>query len=228
MADNILNDRPSLIRIPNRYEIPEFENGIKLRNELYELKEELCSYLRNIFNLFWNNIDDDVRVKFNIPLENWPEERWSIHIGPEISEFIIKEIEKRQTIFIKRCYWQGTEEHTNRIKRWHWQGTEEHKRRLAKYWIISNGSLLTECFIPMKNLVDLDDNNFSFEYCEPAQLFSVCQNYKALNLVLVEEVKCVRMVRNRYIAHLRKLDEVTSELYMSKHATLDSFRRCLQ
>jgi len=203
MADDSANDR--YIWIPDEIiDIIGFKNTFKLRNELYKLKEELCRYLCATFAEFWEEIYHDLRMRF------WADN--SIQSSPVVSQFIIDRIEQRQTNYIKRSCWQGT---------------EEHKRRLAENWITSNISKLAECFIPSYNLTDQNGYNFSFENCDPAQLLNVYQNYNPLDVVCRKEAGDVRKVRNRYIAHLRRLDEVSSPLYDSNSATIESFRQYL-
>jgi len=198
------------IRIPDQFEIIGFQNAFKLRNELYELKKELCSYLLKIFDQFWNEIDEKVRKNFKVSVEQWSEVRKTIQIQSEVRNSILEEIEWRQTSYIKD-----------------WIGSKEHTRSVAEAWATSDSSVLAGCFIK-KDLLVGNGYKFSFEHCDPAQLLSVYQNYSVLCIDLRRLAGDVRKVRDRFIAHLCKLDGVTSPLYTTNSRTIERFRRYLR
>jgi len=206
---NSPNNRQSLISIPAGYITSNFDNGIRLRNDIYELKKELCLYLLNIFDQFLNDIDTDLRNKYKVSVEDWPVNRKLIKFNSHDIKSIILAIKRRQTPYIQKI-----------------DCTKKYTRSVAEDWAESNSSVLASCFIKQDLLVD-NGYKFSFDSCDPAQLLSVYQNYNKFSSAFRGKANDVRKVRDRCIAHLRKLDEVTNTLYTVEWGTIDRFRRCL-
>jgi len=54
------------IQISERHDASGFRNTLNLRNELYELKEDLCKYLRIKFDEFWNEINTIAQTELDV------------------------------------------------------------------------------------------------------------------------------------------------------------------